>query len=440
MVRKTGLLGFLLLVLSSCDFFSGGNDGPMDDLRISPNPVDFRTLGGGGSIDVSFFNTTDDTIRVTNLSVDNEALRINSSPFEVSPQQTVSRSLTLDFSEFDGRDNSGALFVEAQDYDTREIIVYFPFKRFKVNLSDHPSNNYPVALSPNGEHALYYSDRGGGYDIFLVNTEFGTINRLTDDPHQNIPVGFGSETDFILMYSDRNGAFDIFKLDTDGEITPLVESEYDDIPVKVYDNDQELLYYRDSNGPVSARRYTISSGRDQELVSGPYQPELYIEEHNMVVLTGGEEDELAYKVPPQGGSADSLVTFRNDQDVSRLIPVDYHPELDRIVAYSDLDFRRAVYTFAPDGSSFQQVVNSPRNDFPVAFTPDGSHIFFESNRMGNKDAFMYDLSSEEEEKITTSDYDDIPIDIGPDSELILFQSNREKVEGSRYHQVFITTF
>lgn len=437
MLRAAGLLFLYLLLMTSCSAIIGGGGDSQEYLQVRPTPVDFRPLGGGGSITVSFTNNTEELMRIEHLEVDNDALNIDQSSFELEAGQSTNRSLNLDFDAFEGRENTAELFVEIEGEENLDILIQLPFKRFKINLSDHPSNNYPVAISPDGEFALFYSDRGQGHDIFLADIEEETVERLTDDDYNNIPVGFGETSDFILFQSDRNGHDDIFRLDLNGEITPLLVNEYDDTPVTIYGEDQQILFEREGNG---AWRYDMETDDEIELQEGPFSPVLYIEEHDFVLITGGYEDELAYKVPPEGGEADSLLTFEEDQDVTRFIPVDYNAEHDLILAYSDMDFRRAIYTIKPDGTELQTIVNSPRNDFPVKFSKDGTYVLFESNRLYNKDVFTVFRSGTGEEQISTSDYDDIPVDLGPDTEIILFQSDREQIEGNRYHQVFITNF
>jgi Tol biopolymer transport system component len=49
-------------------------------------------------------------------------------------------------------------------------------------LTDLPSEDSFPSWSPDGTRIAFRSDRGGSYDIYVMNTDGSGVTRLTDDP------------------------------------------------------------------------------------------------------------------------------------------------------------------------------------------------------------------------------------------------------------------
>ncbi len=452
MIYRAGIFASLLLFLGSCSSIFGGDDGPTT-LSIEPSPINFQSYEGSGTIQLSIRNPTDMVLLIDTVYVDSPALSINGESRKLYPDGQYSnrttRNISYDHDANEDGDDRATLTFELkegvisdndttfQEYRDERISINLPDKRVKENLSDHPSNNYPVSFSPDGNEVLFYSDRSSSKDIFIADVDNGSVDQLTDDEYDNIPVAFGEDSDFILMHSNRNGSKNIYELNRNGDVSPILETDHDDIPVSVYGDNHQILFQRDG---TQAWHYDIDEDEETELAEGDFTPVMYVEDQDYFLLHGGEGHDLAYTFEPDGDTLEPLTEFSEEDTVDQFIPVDYQPDHQLIVAYSDLNRNRAIYTISANGSDIQEIVSNPRNNFPVSFTDDGDYILFKSDGIYNNHVHMVNRSGTSETQITTSDYNNVPVDVGPDSETILFRSNREEIEDNRYYQVYITDF
>ncbi len=83
--------------------------------------------------------------------------------------------------------------------------------------------------SPDGRRVAFDSDRDGDWDIYVMDADGSGITRLTDNSNWDRDPSWSPDGRRITFMSDRAGDWDIFVMNADGSgITRLTDSSADD--------------------------------------------------------------------------------------------------------------------------------------------------------------------------------------------------------------------
>jgi tetratricopeptide (TPR) repeat protein len=77
------------------------------------------------------------------------------------------------------------------------------------------SNDIPTSWSPDGFNISYYSNVGGNYDLFFVNTA-GGVQQVTSNAGNNVGGGWGPDGAHVAFLSDRDGTWSLYLARYDG--------------------------------------------------------------------------------------------------------------------------------------------------------------------------------------------------------------------------------
>jgi Tol biopolymer transport system component len=75
------------------------------------------------------------------------------------------------------------------------------------------SNDVSPAVSANGEKIVFFSDRDGNYDIFMMNSDGSAQQKLTSNSADDTNPEFSPDGNKVLFHSNRSGNYDIYELD-----------------------------------------------------------------------------------------------------------------------------------------------------------------------------------------------------------------------------------
>lgn len=98
------------------------------------------------------------------------------------------------------------------------------------NLTNNDALDYHPAWSAAGECVLFYSNRGGDYDVYIMDPGGNHIVNLTNHPARDINPVAGPDGQ-IAFVSDRDGDRELYLMDTQGHVRQLTHNEHlDDTP------------------------------------------------------------------------------------------------------------------------------------------------------------------------------------------------------------------
>ena len=81
---------------------------------------------------------------------------------------------------------------------------------------DPEYKNYAPVFSPDGERIAFYGNRGGNWDIFIINSNGHDLFRVTDEPGYDGEPSWSPDGSKIVFTSDRDGDTEIYTMAIDG--------------------------------------------------------------------------------------------------------------------------------------------------------------------------------------------------------------------------------
>jgi Tol biopolymer transport system component len=84
-------------------------------------------------------------------------------------------------------------------------------------------NDVAPDISITGNKIVFFSDRDGNYEIYMMNADGSNQQQLTSNPADDTNPVFSPEASKVYFHSNRSGNYDIFEIDlTSPATTPPV--------------------------------------------------------------------------------------------------------------------------------------------------------------------------------------------------------------------------
>ena len=234
--------------------------------------------------------------------------------------------------------------------------VYLPLivKAYEFDrLTYDPSNDLQPALSPDGQTAVFISDRAGQSDVFRVPVTGGQPINLTQTPsaQEDTPI-FSPDGSAIAFASDRSSDWRLYLMDTDGANVRLaldgVMGPYEVHPT--FTPDGLALAFSNNRADGNWDIYTASIGSSK--------------------WTRLTTDPAADRFPTL--SADGgTIAFRSERDGNS-----------------------EIYLMDADGSNLRRLTYDPAFDGYPSIIPDGSGVIFVSDRSGKWNTYVTNMAGQ----------------------------------------------
>ncbi|MEX2531770.1 MAG: hypothetical protein WD960_13465 [Gemmatimonadota bacterium] len=210
--------------------------------------------------------------------------------------------------------------------------------------------------SPDGRRIVFYSERDGNGEIYVMGADGSNPIRLTEHPAADGYPSFSPDGTRISFDSDRDGTFDIWVMDADGSAPRLLAGG----PAR----DVSASWSPDG------RRIAFMSDR-----SGSFQ---------------------VWVVEADGSNLEQVTDFgtnwfpRWSPDGTRLA---YH-------------VGRDVFTLDVDGRRYRRLTIDPNNGMYPTWSPDGERIAFMSWRTGSTELWVMNADGSEQRRLTHTERGD----------------------------------
>jgi Tol biopolymer transport system component len=203
-------------------------------------------------------------------------------------------------------------------------------------LTTDPARDLSPSWSPDGSRIAFHSDRAGNWDIYVMNADGSGQTRLTTDPGRDALPDWSPDGSRIAFHSDRAGNWDIYVMNADGS---------------------------------GQTRLTTDPGRD-------IQPDWSPADGKIVFISNRDGNDEIYVMNVDGSGQIRLTT-----DPATDLGPSWSPDGSRITFASERD-GWDVYVMNADGGGQIRLTTDPATDYYPGWSPDGSRITFASQRHG----------------------------------------------------------
>ena len=93
-----------------------------------------------------------------------------------------------------------------------------------------------------------------------------------------------------------------------------------------------------------------------------------------------------------------------------------------------------LYSINVNGTGFQRLTNDAASDFYGRYSPDGSHIVFESNRTGVMEIYTMNADGSNQSQLTSDPAGDMVPSYSPDGSQIVYTSPARRQPGDLHHE------
>ena len=223
-----------------------------------------------------------------------------------------------------------------------------------MRLTNNPAIDLPSEWSPDGTRILFWSDRDGDQEIYVMNADGSGVTRLTNAPGRDLDAQWSPDGSRILFLSERHNP-------------------------QIY-NPQIYVMNADGSGVTRLTNDDFSS-----LAA----PRAWSPDGSRILFRRGVNLRSEIYVMNADGSGVTHLTGNNDSVGNAAYG--WSPDGTRILFGSQRDGNREIYVMNADGSGVTRLTNNAAADFPYDWSPDGSRILFFSDRDGNFEIYVIRL-------------------------------------------------
>jgi len=236
--------------------------------------------------------------------------------------------------------------------------------------------------SPDGRSIAFIRGVSSGVDdVFVKSVDGGPARRATNDRRYIISLAWSADSKHLIFSSNRAGAHSLWKVREAGGTPERLAMVGESVSDAVLSRDGKLLafsqFYQDTNiwamdmQTLSRRKFIASTQYDSSPHLGP--------DGKSVVFRSSRSGTNEIWITNAAGTETHQVTHMgNTLSGSPKLS----PDGKRIAFDSRPDGQPDIFTINVDGSGFSRLTNETSEDVVPAWSADGRHIYFGSNRSG----------------------------------------------------------
>lgn len=269
----------------------------------------------------------------------------------------------------------------------------------------------PEALpEPLSGSIVFYSDRNGNPDIYLMNADGTGLVQLTDDPAYDDSPALspdGSRIAFLTARHDPdphfpNLIYEIYIMDSDGSnLRRLTNNDVPETHPAWSPDGEKITFDADYDGDGYYEIYTVGAdGSNLTRLTENQANDQFAEwspDGTQIAFSSDRNDSWdIFVMNPDGSDQHSLTS----DGVWELFPA-WSPDGTHI-AYNVLapgSRNTEIFVLALDGSNPVQLTDSPRYDENPVWSPDGTQIAFQTARDGEFELYVMNADGSDQRPI-----------------------------------------
>ncbi|NER15026.1 hypothetical protein GWK08_16340 [Leptobacterium flavescens] len=256
-------------------------------------------------------------------------------------------------------------------------------------LTHHKADDRYASYSPDGKQIIFESNRDGNWELYLMASDGGDLQRLTSNTHDDRRPFWHPDGKKILFESNKNGRFQLFELETKtGKITKLQLPEMEGEPIFAsYSPDGKYIAFSSGKSDgTSDIRIVSNKGQNLEaLIIYPHRnlyprwsPDakslLFFSRHE----TDNKDDEI-YRINLDGSGKKRLTNWPKHNFCPS-----WSADGKKIAYVTSMENSRPeIYIMNSDGSNQQRITYNNDGDTLPNWSPDGKKLLITAFRNGN---------------------------------------------------------
>jgi Tol biopolymer transport system component len=262
-----------------------------------------------------------------------------------------------------------------------EIYTMNPDGAEQANLTNHPSQDYNPAWSPDGTRMAFGSDRDGNGELYIIDVNGSGLIRLTNEAEGDYAPAWSPDGTQVAFSTFRDGNekdyfnSEIYIMKSNGtDLIRLTNNLINDFFPAWSPDGTKIIFFSEQNG-VEINLINSDGSGLVRLASG-YSPS-WSPDGTKIAFVGVNSTYLERWNPKF-----MLINYRYDTIFS--------PN-----AHTD------IYTMNADGSGITNLTNTPGwSDAAPTWSPDGSQIAFQSSHTGNSEIYIVDVQGGKQVNLT----------------------------------------
>ena len=270
-----------------------------------------------------------------------------------------------------------------------------------------------------GLRLLFYSNRDGDDDVYIMELDGSGIQQLTDDPGRDYEADISPDGSILIFASQRSGE--------GGARLHLMNSDGSDVRQLTFGSSDEGRVTDDyAHFEHHGRRVVFQ--RTVQPEGGRPDADIWI-----VDIDTGEETQVtntpdAWDSTPSFGADGNSVLFESNRDgdfdlyrvdlaTMEVIQIDDADGTDAQVKespngqlftfVSDRDGDDEVYVMDTDGGNVRPLTQNEVNDYYPHWSPDGSQLLFDSERDGDREIYLMNADGSDQRRLTSNPARDV---------------------------------
>jgi Tol biopolymer transport system component len=261
---------------------------------------------------------------------------------------------------------------------------------------------------------VFYSDRDGDDEIYLMEADGTGVQQLTNEPGRDYEPDGSPDGDSILFASQREGgnSSHLYVMGIDGSAVRRLtfgnvapDRQLDDYGE--WSPDGERIVFQRSMIPEGGKPYADvwlldpESGEERALTDTAEfwdsTPSVSADGESVLFESNRSGDFELYRMPIDGGEAVRL-TESSGLDIA----AKESPDGKQIAFVSDRDGDFEVYVIDADGSNVRQLTSNAERDGCPQWSPDGRRLVFYSERDGDPEIYVMNADGSDQRRLTES--------------------------------------
>ncbi len=332
---------------------------------------------------------------------------------------------------------AGALAVTAVAafvYMTRPTVTAPPAvsraRSMLIRLTNNNAMDCDPAWSPDGSRIVFWSNRDGTKQIYVIDADGSNVKRLTNNFADDVNPSWSPDGRRILFDSERDGNKEVYVMDADGgnQIRLTRNNAVD--TTATWSPVGGLIAFasnRDTGPPYNPYNLDIyvmnaDGSNVRRIVDDPEYdvgPQWSPDGRKIVFMTGRNRNFDVYEMNADGTGQKNLTSDYDKSDGAPVWSLD-----GRNIAFSrKIQGKDQIFVMSSDGGNLKQVTHGSANNASPGWSPDGSKLILNTDHDGNWEIYMISVDGELAQ-LTDDAADDLAPDWSPDGNRIAFSSNR----------------